>query len=346
MVFRKLQMENNNQKMRVFSGVQPTGNIHLGNYLGAIKQFVKLQNNNCESIFCLVDLHALTSWQEPEILRSSTIELAATFMACGLNPNKSILFNQSKVTTHVQLSWILNCVGRIGWLNRMTQFKDKAGKNREKVSVGLFTYPILMAADILAYKATHVPVGEDQKQHLELARDIAMKFNTDFKEKDFFPLPEPIIQGDSTRVMSLRNGNLKMSKSDPSDYSRICLTDNADLIAKKIQKAKSDDKELPYSIEELSNRPEAKNLLEIYSSFNNQKIEKTISEFSGKPFSYFKPILSDIIINSLEPITKEIKKLLKEKKYIDNVLKSGAQKAERISKPIIEDIYKIVGLLI
>ena len=341
----KMKSYENKKRNRVFSGVQPTGNIHLGNYLGAIKQFVTLQNENNQSIYCLVDLHALTAWQEPVDLRNSTIELAATFLACGIDPNKSILFNQSKVSSHVKLAWILNCVGRIGWLNRMTQFKDKAGKNKEKVSVGLFTYPILMAADILVYKATHVPVGEDQKQHLELARDIASKFNTDFKKENFFPLPEPIIQGPSTRVMSLRNGNIKMSKSDPSDYSRICLTDDSDVIAKKIQKAKSDNEALPSSIEELSNRPEAKNLLEIYSSFSNQKIEKTISEFSGKLFSNFKPILTELIISSLNPISYEIKKLLKEKKYINDILNVGAEKAEEISEPNIKKIYELVGLL-
>ena len=339
-------MKNNENKTnRVFSGVQPTGNIHLGNYLGAIKQFVKLQNENNESIYCLVDLHALTSWQEPETLRSSTIELAATFIACGIDPQKSILFNQSKVSNHVKLAWILNCVGRIGWLNRMTQFKDKAGKNKEKVSVGLFTYPILMAADILVYKATHVPVGEDQKQHLELARDIASKFNVDFKKENFFPLPEPIIQGPSTRVKSLRNGKLKMSKSDPSDFSRICLTDEADLIAKKIQKAKSDNEVLPSSLEDLLNRPEAKNLLEIYSSFSNQSMEETISEFSGKLFSYFKPVLTELIISSLNPISLEIKKLLNDKKYINEILTNGAEKAEEISEPNIKEIYEIVGLI-
>ena len=339
-------MKNNENKTnRVFSGVQPTGNIHLGNYLGAIKQFVKLQNENNESIYCLVDLHALTSWQEPETLRSSTIELAATFIACGIDPQKSILFNQSKVSNHVKLAWILNCVGRIGWLNRMTQFKDKAGKNKEKVSVGLFTYPILMAADILVYKATHVPVGEDQKQHLELARDIASKFNVDFKKENFFPLPEPIIQGPSTRVMSLRNGKFKMSKSDPSDFSRICLTDEADLIAKKIQKAKSDNEALPSSLEDLLNRPEAKNLLEIYSSFSNQSMEETISEFAGKLFSYFKPVLTELIISSLNPISLEIKKLLNDKKYINEILTNGAEKAEEISEPNIKEIYEIVGLI-
>ena len=336
-------MENDKLKMRVFSGVQPTGNIHLGNYLGAIKQFVKLQNKNCESIFCLVDLHALTSWQEPEILRSSTIELAATFIACGLNPDKSILFNQSKVTSHVQLSWILNCVGRIGWLNRMTQFKEKAGKDKEKASVGLYIYPVLMAADILLYDATHVPVGEDQKQHLELARDISKKFNTDFDSPDFFKIPEPLIQKNFARIMSLRDGKKKMSKSDPSDFSRINLTDTEVEIINKIKKAKTDTSPFPTNINNLNSRPEIENLIGIYSSLSEKKIDFLFNEFKDKNFSFFKEQLSDVIVKKISPISKEIKKLNQDPSYIDQVLQDGSEKAHELSSKKIRDIKKKFG---
>ncbi len=332
-------------KKRVFSGVQPTGNIHLGNYLGAIKQFVELQNSDFETIYCLVDLHAITTWQNPSDLVNATRELTATFIACGLNPNKSILFNQSKVSSHTELAWIFNCVARMGWLNRMTQFKDKAGKNREKVSVGLFSYPTLMAADILAYHATHVPVGEDQKQHLELARDIAIKFNNDFQTIDFFPTPEPIIKGVATRVMSLRNGTQKMSKSDPSDFSRICLTDSPDVIIKKIQKAKTDATPLPDNLADLQNRPEATNLLNIYSALANQEIEITLQEFGGQLFSKFKPKLSELAVETLSPISDKINKILMDTNYIDDILKQGAVKARVLSQPIIDRTYEIVGLL-
>ena len=265
----------------VFSGVQPTGNLHLGNYLGAVKRFVELQDANAMCIYCLVDLHAITNWQDPKELRQNTIEVTAAFLACGIQKEHSIIFNQSQVTTHTELAWIFNCVARIGWLNRMTQFKEKAGKNRENASLGLYCYPTLMAADILAYHATHVPVGEDQKQHLELTRDIAAKFNNDFNAPDFFPVPEPIIEGTATRIMSLRDGTKKMSKSEASDMSRINLTDDNDSIRKKIQKAKTDQFEIPSEKEELFNRPEAENLLGIYATLANQSIEETLEQFSG-----------------------------------------------------------------
>ena len=291
----------------VFSGVQPTGNLHLGNYLGAVKRFVELQDANAMCIYCLVDLHAITNWQDPKELRQNTIEVTAAFLACGLRQENSIIFNQSQVTTHTELAWIFNCVARIGWLNRMTQFKEKAGKNRENASLGLYCYPTLMAADILAYHATHVPVGEDQKQHLELTRDIATKFNNDFNTPDFFPIPEPIIEGTATRIMSLRDGTKKMSKSEASDMSRINLTDDSDSIRKKIQKAKTDPFELPDAKEELVNRPEAENLLGIYATLANQSIEKTLEQFSGSDFKKLKDELSDILISELDPINKEIK---------------------------------------
>ena len=330
---------------RVFSGVQPTGEIHLGNYLGALKNFVNLQNENFETIYCLVDLHAITVWQDPKELRNSTRELTATFVACGLDPEKSILFNQSQVSAHAELAWLFNCVARMGWLNRMTQFKDKAGKNRENASVGLFSYPSLMAADILVYHATHVPVGEDQKQHLELTRDIAAKFNNDFSVPNFFPEPEPLIKGSATRVMSLRDGSKKMSKSDLSEFSRITLMDSAELIQKKIQKAKTDPLCLPDSIAELTNRPEAQNLVNIYAALSDTPVENVITEFSGKTFSIFKPRLADLAVSVLSPISSRINDLSKNQDYIDAVLHKGSEKAMNIAQPIVNQAYEIVGLL-
>ena len=329
----------------VFSGVQPTGNLHLGNYLGAVKRFVELQDANTMCIYCLVDLHAITNWQDPKELRQNTIEVTAAFLACGLRQENSIIFNQSQVTAHTELAWIFNCVARIGWLNRMTQFKEKAGKNRENASLGLYCYPTLMAADILAYHATHVPVGEDQKQHLELTRDIATKFNNDFNTPDFFPIPEPIIEGTATRIMSLRDGTKKMSKSEASDMSRINLTDDSDSIRKKIQKAKTDPFELPSAKEELVNRPEAENLLGIYATLANQSIEKTLEQFSGSDFKKLKDALSDILISEIEPINKEIKKLLDEEAYIIQILRKGSERADNISRPILEKTREIVGFL-
>ena len=329
----------------VFSGVQPTGNLHLGNYLGAVKRFVELQDANTMCIYCLVDLHAITNWQDPKELRQNTIEVTAAFLACGLRQENSIIFNQSQVTTHTELAWIFNCVARIGWLNRMTQFKEKAGKNRENASLGLYCYPTLMAADILAYHATHVPVGEDQKQHLELTRDIAAKFNNDFNAPDFFPVPEPIIEGPATRIMSLRDGAKKMSKSEASDMSRINLTDDSDSIRKKIQKAKTDPFEIPSEKKELVNRPEAENLLGIYATLANQSIEKTLEQFSGSDFKRLKDELSDILISELEPINKEIKKLLDQETYIVQILREGSERANEISRPILEKTREIVGFL-
>ena len=329
----------------VFSGVQPTGNLHLGNYLGAVKRFVELQDANAMCIYCLVDLHAITNWQDPKELRQNTIEVTAAFLACGLRQENSIIFNQSQVSTHTELAWIFNCVARIGWLNRMTQFKEKAGKNRENASLGLYCYPTLMAADILAYHATHVPVGEDQKQHLELTRDIAMKFNNDFNAPGFFPIPEPIIEGTATRIMSLRDGTKKMSKSEASEMSRINLTDDSDSIRKKIQKAKTDPFEIPSEKEELVNRPEAENLLGIYATLADQSIEKTLEQFSGSDFKKLKDELSDILISELDPINKEIKKLLNEETYIVEILRKGSEKADDISQPILQKTREIVGFL-
>ena len=329
----------------VFSGVQPTGNLHLGNYLGAVKRFVELQDANTMCIYCLVDLHAITNWQDPKELRQNTIEVTAAFLACGLRQENSIIFNQSQVTTHTELAWIFNCVARIGWLNRMTQFKEKAGKNRENASLGLYCYPTLMAADILAYHATHVPVGEDQKQHLELTRDIAAKFNNDFNAPDFFPVPEPIIEGPATRIMSLRDGAKKMSKSEASDMSRINLTDDSDSIRKKIQKAKTDPFEIPSEKKELVNRPEAENLLGIYATLANQSIEKTLEQFSGSDFKRLKDELSDILISELEPINKEIKKLLDQETYIVQILREGSERADEICRPILEKTREIVGFI-
>ena len=331
-------------RKKIFSGVQPTGNLHLGNYLGAIKNFVELNNEKeNECIFCVVDLHAITVKQDPDIFRNNIRETVATFIASGIDPKKSIIFNQSRVKAHSEAAWILSCVARMGWLNRMTQFKEKAGKDKEKASLGLYSYPVLMAADILLYEATHVPVGEDQKQHLELCRDIAQKFNSEFSVKDFFILPEPIIQKEFSRIMSLKDGSKKMSKSDVSDLSRINLTDNKDLIINKIKKAKTDAFPMPSSLEELKTRMEAKNLLGIYSSLKDFSLEKTIKRFSGRNFSDFKNDLSQVLVDKIDPISKEIKKLLKESDFLDKILLEGSHKANEIASEKLKKIHKIVG---
>jgi len=326
---------------RILSGVQPSGDLHLGNYLGAIKNFVSLQKE-FECFFCIVDLHAITVWQDPKILKQKTREVAAAFIASGIDPDKNTLFVQSQVPQHAQLAWIFNCVARMGWLNRMTQFKDKAGKNTENVSVGLFSYPTLMAADILIYLATHVPVGEDQKQHLELTRDIAQKFNSDFNT-DIFPIPEPLILGEATRVMSLRDGLKKMSKSDPSDYSRIMLSDSEDEIVKKIKKAKSDPFPLPENLEEAKKRPEAINLLTIYAALNDLELEKVVVEYAGKEFSQFKKYLGELATSKLSPISLEMNKLMKDEKYLDLIICNGKNRAINVADPILSKIYEIIG---
>ena len=329
---------------KIFSGVQPTGNLHLGNYLGAIKNFVELQNKKeNECIFCVVDLHAITVKQNPKELKKNIRETVATFIACGINPAQSIIFNQSMVSAHSEAAWILSCVSRIGWLNRMTQFKEKAGKDKEKASIGLYSYPVLMAADILLYDATHVPVGNDQKQHLELCRDIAQKFNNDFDAIDFLKVPEPLIQKQFSRIMSLKDGIKKMSKSDPSDLSRINLTDDKDQIINKIKKAKTDPLPLPGGIDNLAERPEAENLLGIYSSLKNQNLEKSIMEFNGKNFSEFKEKLSAVLIERIEPISKEIKKLLEDQKFLDSVLLEGSDKADKIASKKMKEMKELVG---
>ena len=333
-----------NKKKLVFSGVQPTGNLHLGNYLGALKNFVSLQKEmNC--IYCVVDLHAITTFQNPDQLRNNVFETVASFIATGLNPAKSIIFNQSAVSGHAELAWILNCISRIGWLNRMTQFKDKAGSDKEKASVGLYIYPNLMAADILLYKATHVPVGADQKQHLELSRDIAQKFNNDFNCRDFFPLPEPLIPKNVSRIMSLRDGNKKMSKSEESDYSRINLKDSADEINKKIKKAKSDSDQIPDNLNELEKKPEALNLINIYSEVSKSKLEKVLNEMSGKEYSFLKKKLAELLINEIEPVGKEIKKLLGDKSHLEQILKKGREKANIIAEENLKNIREKVGLI-
>ncbi len=332
------------EKKLVFSGVQPTGNLHLGNYLGALKNFVSLQKEmNC--IYCVVDLHAITVFQKPELLQKNVMETVASFLATGLNPDKSIIFNQSSVSGHTELAWILNCVSRIGWLNRMTQFKDKAGVDKEKASVGLYIYPNLMAADILLYKATHVPVGADQKQHLELSRDIAQKFNNDFNCKGFFPLPEPLIAKNISRVMSLRDGTKKMSKSEESDYSRINLKDSADEINKKIKKAKSDSEQIPDNIKSLEKKPEALNLINIFSDVSKISLDKVLNEMSGKEYSFLKKRLADLLISEITPVGKEITKLLGDKAYLEQILKKGKQKANIIAEENLKNIREKVGLL-
>ena len=326
----------------VFSGVQPTGNLHLGNYLGALKNFVALQEKT-ECIYCVVDLHAITVFQDPKELRNNILETTASFIATGLDSKKSIIFNQSSVSGHAELAWILNCVARVGWLNRMTQFKDKAGKDKEKTSVGLYIYPNLMAADILLYKATHVPVGADQKQHLELCRDIAQKFNNDFK-KDIFPIPEPLIQKNISRVMSLRDGLKKMSKSDESEYSRINLKDSADNIVKKIKKAKSDSSVIPDNLKDLEKKSEALNLISIYSDLNNNTLEKSLNELKGKEYSYLKNKLSEVLIEVICPVGKKIKSLLDDKSYLEKVLKEGTEKANDLAEHNLKEIRNAVGL--
>ncbi len=329
---------------KIFSGVQPTGNLHLGNYLGAIKNFVDLNNdvdNDC--IFCVVDLHAITVKQDPKELKNNIRETVATFIASGIDPKKSIIFNQSGVAAHSEGAWILSCVARMGWLNRMTQFKEKAGKDKEKASVGLYSYPVLMASDILLYDATHVPVGDDQKQHLELCRDIAQKFNNDFDQDNFLQVPEPLIQKEFSRIMSLKDGSKKMSKSELSDLSRINLTDNRDAIVNKIKKAKTDPLPMPSSVEELNERLEARNLLGIYSSLNNSTLQNTVENFSGKNFSEFKNQLSDLLVKKIEPISLEIKKLLNDQTYLDKILLEGVEKANSIASKKIDRIKEILG---
>jgi tryptophanyl-tRNA synthetase len=330
-------------KKRVFSGVQPTGNLHLGNYLGAIKNFVDLQNKS-ECIYCIVDLHAITNRQDPSKLKSNIFETIAAFIASGLDPEKNIIFNQASVSAHSELAWVFNCVARIGWMNRMTQFKEKAGINKENASVGLLVYPNLMAADILIYKATHVPVGADQKQHLELTRDIAKKFNNDFKCDDYFPIVEPLIPKEFSRVMSLRNGQKKMSKSEDSDQSRINLTDDKDSIVQKIKKAKTDNDPIPLEISGLKKRYEAANLISIYASINGIEVEKVLNEFGGKNFSTFKSSLSESLVENICPIGKEINKLLQDKSYLNKILIKGSEKADLIAKKNLLEIYNIIGL--
>ena len=332
------------KKKLVFSGVQPTGNLHLGNYLGALKNFVYLQKE-MECIYCVVDLHAITVFQNPKELKNNVLETVASFLATGLNPEKSVIFNQSSVSGHAELAWIFNCVSRIGWLNRMTQFKDKAGSDKEKASVGLYIYPNLMASDILLYKATHVPVGADQKQHLELSRDIAQKFNNDFNCKDFFPLPEPLIPKNVSRIMSLRDGTKKMSKSEESDYSRINLKDNADEISKKIKKAKSDSEQIPNNLKLLENKPEALNLINIYSEISKTSLEKVLNEMSGKEYSFLKTKLTELLISEITPVGKEITKLLGDKSHLLKILEKGREKANIIAEENLKNIREKVGLI-
>ena len=340
-------------KERVFSGMQPTGSLHLGNYLGAMVNWIALQKTH-ECIYCVVDMHAITVWQDPDELKTAIRQATATYIAAGLDPKRSILFNQSEVSAHAELAWIFNCVARLGWLNRMTQFKEKAGKDRENASVGLYVYPNLMAADILAYRATHVPVGDDQKQHLELARDIAQKFNNDFKpwiekagyaDGNFFPLPEPVITGPATRVMSLRDGTKKMSKSDPSDLSRINLTDDANSIAKKVQKAKTDPEPLPSEEKGLETRPEAENLVGIYAALAGQSKADVLKDFGGSQFSAFKKALAELCVEKLAPITAEVKRLMSDPSEIDRILADGAARARVIAKPILDEVKDVVGFV-
>ena len=327
----------------IFSGVQPTGEIHIGNYLGAISQFVSNQEKY-KSIFSIVDLHAITVWQDPSELSESIKKVLAIFLASGIDPDKNIIFNQSRVAEHTQLSWVLSCTARMGWLNRMTQFKDKAGKNKENASIGLYSYPVLMAADILLYSATHVPVGDDQKQHLELARDIAHKFNTDYK-KEIFALPVPLMNQSSARIMSLRDGTKKMSKSDISEYSRILMTDSNDQITTKIKKAKTDSMNMPMDLDEAESRPEINNLLNIYCACTNRKKDEIISNFSGKEISFFKKSLTEVLVTAVEPISTKTKELLNDEKYLDEILVKGAENARNIAQEKIQEIYKIVGMI-
>ena len=327
---------------RIFSGVQPSGNLHLGNYLGAIRNFVRLQDGN-ECVYCVVDLHAITVWQDPAELTRNIRECAATFMAAGIDPERSIIFNQSRVAAHARLAWVFNCVARLGWLNRMTQFKEKAGKQRENASVGLYVYPSLMAADILAYKATHVPVGEDQKQHLELTRDIAQKFNHDFGT-EVFPLIEPLIFGEATRVMSLRDGTSKMSKSDNSDASRINLTDDAETIAHKIRRARTDPEPLPETPDGLAGREEAANLVGIFAALADRTAAEVLDEYGGRGFAEFKPALADLAVEVLSPIAAELRRLMDDPTYVDAVLATGAERAAAIADPVLDEVHQAVGL--
>ena len=333
---------------RVFSGIQPTGSLHLGNYLGAIKRFVDMQHQY-ECLYCVVDMHAITLWMDPKELMHATRELTAAYIAAGLDPEKSILFNQSKVAGHAELAWVFQCVARIGWMTRMTQFKDKAGKDREKHSLGLMAYPALMAADILLYKATHVPVGEDQKQHVELARDIAQKFNFDFgvpaDAASFFPMPEPIIEGPAMRIMSLRDGSKKMSKSDPSDMSRINLTDDKDTIANKIKRARTDPDPLPDNSDDLAKRPEADNLVSIYAALAGEEKIAVIDRFAGQQFSHFKPELTELAVTVLAPIADEVRRLMADPGAIDKVLEDGASRARMIAEPVMADVRRLVGFV-
>ena len=328
---------------RIFSGVQPTGNLHLGNYLGAIRNWVRFQNEY-ECLFCVVDLHAVTVWQDPEELKASTRAVAAAMLAAGIDAKRHIIFNQSQVPGHAELAWLFNCVARLGWLNRMTQFKEKAGKNKENASVGLYAYPNLMAADILLYKGTHVPVGEDQKQHLELARDIAQKFNNDFGV-DFFPVVEPLIFGAAARVMSLRDGSSKMSKSDPSDLSRINMTDDADAIAKKIRKAKTDPDDLPAAPNQFDGRPEAANLMGIYAALADIDIAEVCNKFGGQQFSAFKQELADLAVETLAPMQDELRRLMGDETHVDTVIADGVQRARAIAEPVLAEVHDIVGFL-
>ncbi len=331
----------------VLSGMQPTNTLHLGNYLGALKNWVRMQDE-MDCLFCVVDMHAITDagYAKPAEIARATREVTAAYIAGGIDPKKSPIFNQSRVPAHAELAWIFNCVARLGWLDRMTQFKEKSGKHKERASVGLYTYPVLMAADILVYKATHVPVGEDQKQHLELARDIAQKFNADYEVPDFFPQPEPVITGPATRVMSLRDGTKKMSKSDESDMSRINLTDDADAIAQKIRKAKTDPHPMPASAEELKGRPEAENLINIYAALAEEDAGAVMARFAGQQFSGFKSALADLAVAKMGPITDDIRRLMADKGEIDAILKAGAQKAGAIAEPIVQEVKKIVGFAV
>ena len=341
-----VQTQNDQSKFtpRVFSGIKPSGGLTLGNYLGAIKRFVDMQSAEFQSIYCVVDLHAITVWQNPTDLRQATYEVAAGYIASGIDPEKSILFNQSQVSQHAELGWLFNCVARVGWMNRMTQFKDKAGSNAEKVSLGLYAYPSLMAADILLYHATHVPVGEDQKQHVELTRDIAQKFNHDYKV-DFFPETQPVIEGPATRVMNLRDGTKKMSKSGESDMERINMTDDADLIAKKFKKAKTDPEALPDTLDGLKDRPEARNLVDIYAALNDMTPEAVIAEYAGAGWGRFKPALADLAVAKLAPISTEMGRLMTETAELDRILARGAERAREIAEPILKEAYDIVGFV-
>ncbi|MBW8735075.1 MAG: tryptophan--tRNA ligase [Asticcacaulis sp.] len=329
--------------MRILSGIQASGSLHLGNYLGALKKFADMQSGDAERFYMIADLHAITVWQDPALLLSQTREIAACYLAAGVDPAKSTIFPQSAVPGHTELAWILNCVARLGWLDRMTQFKDKAGKDKERASIGLYTYPVLQAADILLYKATHVPVGEDQRQHLELTRDVAKKFNHDYGV-DYFPIPETLYQGPGARIMSLRDGTAKMSKSDPSDNSRINLTDTGDVIAGKIKKAKSDAEVLPETEDGLAERPEAKNLVGIYAALSGQTAQEVLNSFGGRGFGAFKPALADVVVEKMAPISERLRDLLGNPTEIDTVLKAGAERANAEAEPVVKETKKLVGL--